>query len=84
MLETDYILISLTFDNELAIKEFCNYKGRQFTLEEMAKIVYVVQHSDDQTHCHVYWLASKPMAKRTLDKDKILEKIKGMNFHRLN
>ena len=66
------------FDNELAIKEFCNYKGHQFTLEEMAKIVYVVQHSDDKSHCHIYWLASSPMPKRTLDKDeKILEKIKA-------
>ena len=34
------------FDNELAIKEFCNYKGRQFTSEQMAKVVYVVQHRD--------------------------------------
>ena len=27
------------FDNDLAIKEFCNYNGRQFTLEEMAQVV---------------------------------------------
>ena len=65
------------FDNELAIKEFCNWKGKQFTIEEISKIVYVVQHSDS-THCHIYWLSSKPMPKRTLDKDKkILEKIKN-------
>ena len=38
----------------------------------MAQIVYVVQHSD-RTHCHIYWLASKPMAKRTLDKGKKIE-----------
>ena len=66
------------FDNELAIKEFCNWKGRQFTLEQVAKIVFVVQHSDDRSHCHVYWISSRPMAKRTLDKDrKIFEKIKN-------
>ena len=65
------------FDNELAIKEFCRYRDRQFTLEEMAKICFVVQHSDS-THCHIYWLASKPLPKRTLDKDsKILEKIRN-------
>jgi hypothetical protein len=57
------------FDNELAIKEFCTYKGRQFTLQEMARIVFIVQHSD-LTHCHVYWISSKPMPKRTLDKDR--------------
>ncbi len=35
------------------------------------------KHSDDPTHCHVYWISSKPMAKRTLDKDgKILDKIR--------
>ena len=57
------------FDNQLAIDEFCNYKGHQFTLEQMAKICYIVQHSD-KSHCHVYWLASKAMAKRTLETDK--------------
>ena len=57
------------FDNELAIKEFCEYKGRQFTLQQMAEVCYIVQHSDDPTHCHVYWISSKPMSKRTLDKD---------------
>ena len=51
------------FDNELAIREFCNWKGQQFTLEQVAKIVFVVQHSDDPTHAHVYWIASKPMTK---------------------
>jgi hypothetical protein len=66
------------FDNELAIQEFCRYRDRQFTLEEMAKIVFVVQHSDDLTHAHVYWISSKPMPKRMLDNDKkILSKIKN-------
>ena len=65
------------FDNDLACREFCNYKGQQFTLQEMAQICFIVQHSDDPTHCHIYWIASSPMAKRTLDKDKrILDKIK--------
>ncbi len=64
------------FDNELAIRELCNWKGKQFTLEQLAKIVYVVQHKDS-THCHIYWISSKPMAKRTLDKDKkILDQIR--------
>ena len=57
-------------DNQLAIDKFCTYKGKQFTIDEMAKIVILVQHSDDPTHCHVYWLASKALAKRTLDKEK--------------
>ena len=66
------------FDNELAIKELCCYKDRQFTLRQFSKVVYVVQHFDDPTHCHVYWLASKPMPKRTIDKDaKILGKIRN-------
>ena len=66
------------FDNDLAIKELCFYKGKQFILEEMARIAYIVQHADDRSHCHVYWISSKPMAKRTLDKDrKILAKIKA-------
>ena len=66
------------FDNELAIKEFCEYKGRQFTLQQMAEVCYIVQHSDDPTHCHVYWISSKPMSKRTIDKDKkILEQIRN-------
>ena len=65
-------------DNQLAIDEFCTYKGKQFTIDEMAKIVFLVQHSDDPTHCHVYWLASKALAKRTLDKEKkILEQIRN-------
>jgi hypothetical protein len=66
------------FDNELAIREFCNWKGKQFTLEQISNIVYVVQHSDDSTHAHVYWLSSKSLPKRTLDKDKkILEQIRN-------
>ena len=65
------------FDNQLAIDEFCTYKGRKFSLEDMAKIVYVVQHSD-KSHCHVYWIASRPMAKRTLEIDKkIVEKFRN-------
>ena len=64
-------------DNQLAIDEFCEYKGHQFTLEQMSEIVYVVQHSDDKTHCHIYWISSKPMSKRTIDKDRnILDQIR--------
>ena len=47
------------FDNELACREFCNYNGQQYTLEEVARTTFIVQHSDDKTHAHVYWLASK-------------------------
>ena len=55
------------FDNELACREFCNYGGQQYTLEEVARTAFIVQHSDDRTHAHVYWLASKPMARRRLE-----------------
>jgi hypothetical protein len=65
------------FDNQLAIDEFCTYKGHKFTLQEMAKIVFIVQHSD-KTHCHFYWISSNPMPKRTLEKDKhLLAKIRS-------
>jgi hypothetical protein len=67
------------FDNLLAIRELCTWKGNKHcTLQEFAKIGYVVQHSDDRTHCHIYWLASKPMPRRRLETDKkTLELIKS-------
>ena len=43
----------------------------------MSKVCFIVQHAD-KSHAHIYWLASKPLPKRTLDKDKqILAKIRN-------
>lgn len=57
----------IDLDNELAKREFCNMRGVQYTLEELAERgdIIVEQHADDKTKAHVYVWSKNPFMKKS-------------------
>lgn len=47
-------------DNLPAVNEFCNYKGKQFTVQELAAWTLVEQHDDAPHKMHIIVYSEKP------------------------
>jgi hypothetical protein len=61
----DYYLACIDLDNEIAIKEFCNFNGKQSTLEELSEIGFLVeQHLDNTTRAHIFVITKGPLKKK--------------------
>jgi Bifunctional DNA primase/polymerase, N-terminal/Primase C terminal 1 (PriCT-1) len=61
----DYYLACIDLDNEAAIREFCNFNGKQLTLEELTKHGFLVeQHLDDKERAHIYIITKDPLKKK--------------------
>lgn len=65
-----YYLNGIDLDNQKAIEEICNYKGKRISLEELAKWTIVEQHSDNPDKAHVYVISPRPFKKKSSDKVK--------------
>jgi MoxR-like ATPase len=61
----DYYLSCIDLDNPAAIQEFCNFKGKQITLQEISKHGFLVeQHLDNPERAHIYVITKKPLKKK--------------------
>ena len=75
-------------DNSNAIEEICTYKGKTFSIEELAKWTLVEQHLDDSTKAHIYVYSNRPFAKKSTEntsqaknKDIPAIEVKGSGAH---
>lgn len=61
----DYYLSCIDLDNEAAIREFCNFNGKQLTLDELSKHGFLIeQHLDNPARAHIYVITKEPLKKK--------------------
>jgi bifunctional DNA primase/polymerase-like protein len=70
--------VGIDLDNKKAIDAVCNIKGKQMTIQDLARKTLVEMHDENPTRAHVYVYSEKPFphVKSKSDNDKLIE-IKG-------
>jgi len=60
----NYYLACIDLDNKTAIKEFCNINGKQYTLEELSELGFLVEQHGDIHTAHIYLITEEPLKKK--------------------
>ncbi|MDF0682682.1 MAG: hypothetical protein P0116_17115, partial [Candidatus Nitrosocosmicus sp.] len=58
-------LVGIDIDNKKGIEEFLSHFGKVDTLEKLAEKTIVEQHFDDMNKAHIYFIAEKPLSKKS-------------------
>ncbi|MFZ0514125.1 MAG: phage/plasmid primase, P4 family, partial [Candidatus Nitrosopolaris sp.] len=59
----EFYLVCLDIDNKQALDTVCNYKGKQISIEDIARKTLVEIHDDDLTRAHIYFYSKIPFPK---------------------
>ena len=62
--KSDLQLNAIDADNLPAVNEICNYKGKQFTIQQLATWTLVEQHDDAPHKMHIVVYSTKPFLKK--------------------